>query len=409
MNVDAQSLQTSQIHTWIGIVAQDKVANSISIEVLIPELTPVVSGTVSATTGSQTVSLLDLDGGTVHSTVTTKTTVTAYYHGNSTNRKYPPDVVQGEQVRVFKYANSDKYYWESMGRNDDLRKTELYRIEAKNRKSFEDPSDDAHAYSLEMDTKNNQWVRILTSTGNGEEHVYTLLIDAKNSKVQLADEIGNSLTIDSNNSRVLLRNSSKSLLMLNGVDAILAAPETVSIKAGTQLIVTSPVIAVNNTSGSGTCQVNSNAMSINMTKNMSVSSPLLSLNSTAGAGVLHISSTTIAMSASDSIVATAPAIGLNGAVKIPDILAVNNLRAYLTAGTAVGTAYAASGTSAPVSNTPDTTMPTGQRHSVAWEQFNQIMTIVVQCFNDIEGSTIGRQSQITPLQPVAEMLNVTGV
>jgi hypothetical protein len=381
---DSNMLQTTPIHTWVGVVAEDKDPNSVSIEVVVPELVPALTGTVGSSTTTQSVSIQDIEGNQINTSIKTKTTVTAIYYGNNTNRTFPPDVVKGEQVRILKFANADRYYWESMGRDDGLRKTETIRWSAQNRQNFDDPNDDAHTYSFTIDTKRNQQIRLASSKGNGENFAYTLLIDTKNSKVQLQDDQNNSILIDSTNSKILARNNKGAFLLLNGLDAVFAAPRDLTLKAGRQMVVTSPLISIANTES---------------------------------AGILAINSKEIAINASSDFVLTAPAIGLNGAVKIPEILAVNNLRAMTTAGTSAGSAYSpasinmTNGTGAAASNSPDTTMPSGQRHATAYEQFNAAMSIVVSCFDAIQGK-IGvptTQGQISILQPEAEMNNLTGV
>lgn len=293
MDQESRTLQTSNIQTWVGTVAADKAATAITIEVFIPELFPTLTGAVGAGTTSHTSTLKDLDGNEFTSSVQTKTTVTAYYHGGDTNRAFPPDVVKGEQVKITKYATADKYYWESMGRDDQLRYTETHRIEVKNRKDFSDPSDDSHTYSIEIDSKRSQHIRLLTSKGNGEPYAYTLLLDTKNGRVQLADDVGNAFTIDSANAKVIMRNADKSFMMLNGQDAFFAAPRDVTIKAGRQLLIDSPLVTVNTTADSGIFSVNSKSISMNATS---------------------------------SVVTKAPAIGLTGAVQIPTTLTVGQIK-----------------------------------------------------------------------------------
>jgi hypothetical protein len=380
---DASLLQTSPIHSWIGIVADDKAANSISINVIIPELTPSVTGTVASTTATQAVTLTDISGNTINSSVNTGNTITAYYHGGATNRKYPPDVVKGEQVQITKFANADKYYWESLGRDDALRKTETHRIDVANRANFNDPMDDDHTYSMEVDTKRNKHICIKTSKGNGEAFAYQLMLNAGSGTAQLTDDNGNSVIINSAIAQIVIRNNKQAFFMLNGEDVIIGAPRDFIMKAGRQVLFESPLITMNVTSGSG---------------------------------VLAIIANAIAMSAKSSITSTAPAIGLNGAVQIPSILTAMNIRAETYANGAPGSTYGAASIAlasaqATVPNvTPDTMMPASQRHAAAWEQVSAALTTVVSCFDAIQ-SHIGvptAQSGITPLSTDAQMSNLQG-
>ena len=320
-------LQTSPMHSWIGIVAADKKPNETTINVMIPELTPVATGAVGVATANQSVQLTDINGNTINSNVKTGNTITAYYMGGRTNVKYPPDVVKGEQVRITKLANADRFYWESMGRDDAMRKTETHRIEVANRTDHTDPTDDDHTYSVELDSKTNQHVRIQTSKANGEKFAYVVKLDGKNGQLQMSDDAGNSVVIDSANDKVILRNAKKSFVLLNGEDITLAAPRDVTIKAGRQMLLTGPLITVN-------------AME--------------------GTGIIALVANAIVKSAKSLVMTVAPSIGLNGAVQIPQNLKVTKIKSQTGSSGSIGARYPvptinlSSGTGNIGSVTPDT-------------------------------------------------------
>jgi len=353
---DAQLLQTSALHSWVGYAAADKAANSISLEVMIPEMTPSVTGTLTNTTSSQAVQLQDINGNTVNSSVTTGNTVTADYMGGSSNRKYPPDVVKGEQVKVTKFANADKYYWESMGRDDTKRMNETYRVDAANRSSFSAPLDDSNTYSMEIDTKRAKHIRLKTSNGTGESFTYQLILDGANSQAQLTDDQGNSVLINSSSQQIIIRNNKQAFIMLNGEDIIVGAPRDITFKAGRQMLIDSPLITVNATSGTGVLAVTTNA---------------------------------IAMTAKNSLVLTAPAIGLVGAVQVPMILTALNIRAETYANGSPSATYGAAsiGLAAAAgvvpTTSPDTSMPSNDRHSAAYEQVSQAFAQAAAYFAEI--------------------------
>lgn len=385
--------QTSPIYTWNGIVAEDKLPQSISIKVFIPELTPTATGSLSPVTANQSVSLKDINGNLVNSSVTTGNTITAYYLSNTSNRRYPPDVVKGEQVRITKLGNSDKYYWECIGRDDALRQTETHRIDVANRKPPDSnsnepdttgtPLDDTNTYSVEVDTKKNQHIRLQTSKGNGEKFSYVMKLDAKNGLVELSDDVGNSFTIDSNATKVMLRNAKKSFVLLNGEDIVVGAPRDITLKADRQIL---------------------------------INSPLITISAQGGSGVLSVIATVISQSASSAITTTSPSIGLTGAVQIPQTLTAGLIKAgSYTNGSPSGTYPPASidlgsGSASTPSVSPDTAPATAQRHSAAYEDVNDAMTTIVTCFNQIQ-SHIGvptSHPQITPQSNNSKMTNLMG-
>ena len=382
---DASLLKESPVHSWIGVAAADKAPKSISLEVSIPELMPAATGTLAPASAQQTVSLTDINGSKINASVTTKNTITATYLGNSSNRKYPPDVVKGESVRITKLANADKYYWESLGRDDGLRKTETHRIETANRANFDDPVDDDHTYSMEIDTKDNKHIRLKTSKGNGESFGYLLTLDGKNGNIQLADDGGNSFTINSSSAQVIMRNAKQSFIMLNGEDGIIGVPRDLTLKAGRQTL---------------------------------IDSPLISINAQSGSGVVSIAANAIAQAAKSAVTTTAPAIGLNGAVQIPSILTAMNIRAATYANGAPGSTYAAAsvnlgqGSGSVPSVSPDTTMPASQRHAAAWEDISNAMSAIISCFAEIKAKiAVPLTSDTDPINQntmTAKMNNLQG-
>lgn len=367
--------QTSPFHTWIGVAAADKGPNATTLLVTVPELTPVLTGTLQAKTNTQTIQLSDLEGNAINTNVTSTNAITAYYLGNASNRRYPPDVVRGEQVRVLKYADADRYYWESLGRDDNLRLSETLRLDVANRQSLTDPTGDNHAYSFELDSKRSHHIRLRTSQGGGEAYTYTLILDAQNSQIQLTDNVGNSLLVDSANSKVILCNAKKAFIMLNGLDAVFAAPRDITIKAGRQCL---------------------------------IDTPLLTVNSQSGTGVMAIMANAIALSAKSALTISAPAIGLSGAVQIPNTLTVTDVRAgsYYTG--AVSATYApasinlGAGTGINPAVTPDTTLPANQRHATAWDSFSEALTQIKGFFDQVNaviGAPVGQASLTTNIAP----------
>ena len=112
---------------YIGIVVEDRKLESRQIKVFLREMTPFAAGKLGDNTRNETFNIKSDSGATESGSVSTTNNVTADYFGGDSNRAFPPDVVKGEQVKVCKYADEDKYYWTSMGRDDNRRKTELIR------------------------------------------------------------------------------------------------------------------------------------------------------------------------------------------------------------------------------------------------------------------------------------------
>lgn len=97
---------TSVIHHGKGKVVHDKDKDSEEIDIFTPESLSMVSGQVAGWSGA--------GGMSGYITAT-------WLDSSSANRATPPDVKAGEEVTVFSYAETGKFYWKTERRNSDLR------------------------------------------------------------------------------------------------------------------------------------------------------------------------------------------------------------------------------------------------------------------------------------------------
>lgn len=208
------------IKIYLGTAAQDKPQGSRDLEVNIAELNPTNERSHATT---QKVEAQVNDGSNAAPVSgTASSSIKATWMGE-TNRAFPPDVREGEGVRVYEYGNSHQYFWESMGRDDGKRKLERVRWCANDTTANDGELNDSNIYAIEMDTRGEdgqhyQTIRIWTSQGNGEKHSYMFMMDAQNSQVTLSDEAGNMLQLDTEEHSWLVRNQDESFIQLNKKD-----------------------------------------------------------------------------------------------------------------------------------------------------------------------------------------------
>ena len=223
---------------FMGIVVEDRKLKSRMIKVYLKEMTPFMSGPLEDMTASEDYSLKDdITKGELSGSVKTTNWVTAEYFGTTTNRSFPPDVVKGEQVLIYRYLDTDIYFWESFGRNDDLRRGEILRFGISDDMSVIKNLSDGNTYFFEMDTRVNKRVRIHTSDSDGEDHTYDIQIDAKNSFVTIADDIGNKFILESNVPRIKLLNSDGTMIDMVEETINMYAPKDIVIKADNDVVI----------------------------------------------------------------------------------------------------------------------------------------------------------------------------
>lgn len=163
----------------------------------------------------------------------TKTTnsLRCVYRDDSSSGTTPPLVRKGEQVLIYNFGDSDVWYWKSEGRNENNRKTDLWRKEISGTAEAAPVLGDDNTYFIELDTRTTHRMRISTSNQDGEKHRYLFMFDADASKVFLGDDVDNQIIIESETPRVAMRNKAESLIDLNTENIVIACKGDCTIKA----------------------------------------------------------------------------------------------------------------------------------------------------------------------------------
>ena len=232
----------AKFDVFFGIAVEDKALDSRKLRVFLRELTPFSGGALKNNARTETYNVKDEKGQDVSGNVKTTNNITADYFGMNSNSAFPPCVVAGEQVLVFKYEGEDKYYWISAGRDDNLRKTEIMRMAVSGDNSQNKTLSEDNTYFVELDSKVGKRIRMHTSKSNGEAFGYDLSIDATAGAITLGDDVGNKIIIDSNSNKLVLSNKEGSVIGLNGKDIIIMAAGNLVMRAGGTLFIDGPTI-----------------------------------------------------------------------------------------------------------------------------------------------------------------------
>jgi hypothetical protein len=386
-NTDNQQFKmtgATDVKFFIGYAAEDLKPDTGYLEVVIPQMSPALTGSVSAAKYNRDVEYVDVDGNPVNERVTTGTTITANYIG-SPNRKYPPTIKRGEQVFVKQFDGADSYYWESAGRDPEVRTREVYRMEIAARPKGNAPLTDDDTYYLEI---NSQTGRIVVKTSNklGEKARYTLDINTAEGTVLFGDSTGNAFQINTENKQVAMVNAGDASVTLNNRTVSIAAPEDIILSAGRQLILNTPGMTHKTTSG-GALVLDVNELSIVSSARVAIDSPIVGvtgqLKTSADilSGGIHLANGF--GNAGDPGAVTGAAVDLsNGAI---------------TSGS--GSATDSPGYGAAL------------RHATAWEDFETIINEIEAMFVEVEASIgvpIGSSGRLTQFVDDAKMLKIRG-
>lgn len=192
----------------IGTVMTDLITGNEPIDIMPHELITNVEGDIgerenvskTVNTSEGKVHNINLDKGSV---------ITAVWLSNNSNRVTPPNVRKGEKVEVYRYGDSDKYYWKTMSPELDLRKLEHVKYVFVNDSSQDLVQiDDSNCYSFTVSTL-NKFIKIHTADNNGELTTYDLEIDTKEGRVKLLDGKGNYAELDSAQDEMTFKTNNK--------------------------------------------------------------------------------------------------------------------------------------------------------------------------------------------------------
>ena len=226
---------------YLGIAVEDKVYDSRLLKVYITEIAPYISGEIKDLTGKESISIMNDEKGKKEEVEVNSTNIlTCEYFGLATNRVFPPDVRKGEQILVIRYRDLDRYYWVSLGRDDRLRRKEIFRLAVSDDDKIDKKLEEENTYFIEMDTLFDKRIRLITSKADGEKYKYSIVIDAKNHYVSVYDDDDNYFILESDRPRIKMKNRSKSLIDINDEDIFIACKRDVSIHAGRQFVLKTP-------------------------------------------------------------------------------------------------------------------------------------------------------------------------
>ncbi|AGX01910.1 baseplate assembly protein [Erwinia phage PhiEaH1] len=210
----------------IGVVAENKPLSTNNILFTPLEKTPLMQGDLMANAQQIKVEGTDASGNKFQAQANTDAAMEATWLPSDANRDTAPDVMRGEKVFIYRYADGKTYFWREMNTDRKLRRGETIRWSAS---ATLDPNgtgevtEDTH-YLFELSGHTGA-INLLTSQANGEKSRYQFTIDGKGGLILLGDGEGNRFSLDTVNTVVQLMNAMETVLQLNQRDFLVAADE----------------------------------------------------------------------------------------------------------------------------------------------------------------------------------------
>lgn len=206
----------------IGYVSKDKPEDSPYVRVIPVETSVQIDGIIEDEDTTILFDGIDEDGEAISGKVNSSIAIVAEWIGSDSNRMTAPDLRKGEVVTIYKYADEDRYFWESRNTKSKLRDTEhvvhLFSAKPKGDRAYLDLS---NSYSITISSRDQQ-ITVMLTDYNGEKASFVLQLDGKNGKAMLMDNKGQQFAIESLINRITLINKQKSSVVLDKEDILVS-------------------------------------------------------------------------------------------------------------------------------------------------------------------------------------------
>lgn len=266
---DPHTVQVSKLRFYsLGIVAENKLLSSKDVEVTPVEEMPIMDGELAPVAVDYKSKAVDKLGSSYETIVETTTTIKAKWLPlGAGNRITAPDVRRGELVVLYKFGDTDQYFWTTQNEDLRLRKLEtvIYAFSATSNEGAEMNAQTFYFFEISTHKK---LITLHTSKDNGEPFGYDIQLDTGNGKLVITDDVGNYVLLDSAQTQIVLRNVDETTFDMKGPNLDVTVPKTYTVKcmnykleAGSSVSIKSGTTSVESSSGT----VITDSSSINIT------------------------------------------------------------------------------------------------------------------------------------------------
>lgn len=198
----------------LGIVLEDKEGESDMIKVSPIEQLSLFKGELSQQKLNYDVKLPDAQGIKREEHIEGGSEIVAKWIFSSGNRITAPNVKKNESVLIYKFADTDEFYWEIFMREPSLRRLEHVNYSFSNLPNGVNPYDKNSSYWYEISTR-EKYIHLHTAKNNGEPFEYDIKLDTADGNLLITDDVDNSLSIDSKNKTIIIKHTSGHSIQIN--------------------------------------------------------------------------------------------------------------------------------------------------------------------------------------------------
>ena len=206
----------SQLQPYgIGVVAANKLPSSHEIEVTDMERTPILNGEITDNIETYKGSGSGNNDQAFDVEIETTASIKAkWLKLGCTNRVTSPDVRRGERVALWRFGDSDQFFWMDIETSVKLRRLEtvVYSFSNNRKENIENTAETT--YYFEISTM-GKYIHLHTSKNDDEPYIYDIQLNTKDGCLTFMDDDGNSMVMDSAEQRIELHNKLNSYLKID--------------------------------------------------------------------------------------------------------------------------------------------------------------------------------------------------
>jgi hypothetical protein len=222
----------------LGIAAENLTIGSSMLKVTPIEKLTFVDGELKSNPTQDTVTGVDATGKSFSTNATTDSTLDAKWLPLGSNRHTPPDIRRGERLLIWRYADLDTFMWTDLGWDQNLRNLETATYVWNATQDQSDQTTTAsNCYYVEVST-HKKTITLATSQANGEKCTYTIQLNPGTGTFTFADNLGQSILIDSVNQRFFVQNASKTTMLIDKQNFTITVPDTFTLSATNNVNIT---------------------------------------------------------------------------------------------------------------------------------------------------------------------------
>jgi hypothetical protein len=220
----------SKLHFYsYGTVAKNKDLDSHIIEVNATEDQSYIDGELDDNIEKIDADGVDHDGKSFSTTLETTNSITATWLSfTETNRMTSPDVRRGEKVCIWRFGDSDEYWWCTLQQDKKLRRLETVIYGFSNVREENTEMNASNMYWIEIST-HRKIIKLHTAKNDGEPFEWSIQLDTKKGVFAIDDNDGGYFFYDAINRHFKMENKDTSYIEIDKKNAKIYTLERVDI------------------------------------------------------------------------------------------------------------------------------------------------------------------------------------